>query len=183
MQSQKVQIEAYDLELRLLSEAVEVEYRWLRRIVKDGLSRRGGRLDRLTRHLGLPDGDYLWAADIKQFLPHPPKPEQLSTLKQKLAWPYAERLLDLLETGSHEYLKDLIDRLHKFHLSHPAGGSNYYGPANSDPLVGGERIQAVQDVRLVDPSESPRAEPASGMSPAATLADRIRSREKSAHAY
>lgn len=32
---------------------------------------------------------------------------------RRLNWAYAERLLDLLETGEHEYLKGLIDRLHE----------------------------------------------------------------------
>ena len=105
-------IRTYQIPLRELADEAEVEYRWLRRIVRDGLERRVGRLDRLAQTLRLPDGDYFWAPDIRRFLPPPPDPEELCGLKRRLNWVYAERLLDLLETGEHEYLKGLIDRLH-----------------------------------------------------------------------
>jgi hypothetical protein len=111
----------YNISLPDLANEIGVEYRWLRRIVSQGLARKVDRLDRLARHFGLPNGDYLWATDIERFLPAPPpKPEQLGTLKQKINWSHAQQLLELLETGQHEYLKGLIDQLHKTCLSNPA---------------------------------------------------------------
>jgi hypothetical protein len=114
-------IDAYGCDLHDLAEKAGVEYRWLRRIVRKGLERRVNRLDRVASYFGLPDGDYLWAREIKIYpLALPPKPDQLSTLKQKINWPHAQRLLELLETGKHEYLKGLIDELYRTCFSNPA---------------------------------------------------------------
>jgi hypothetical protein len=80
-----------------------------------------GRLDRVASYFNLADGDYFWATDIKKFLaPPPPKPDRLISMKQKINWPYAQRLLNLLETGQHDFLRELIDRLYAASLSAPA---------------------------------------------------------------
>jgi len=106
-------LRAFGVEVEQLAQEIGVEYRWLRRAVNDGLERRVPRLDRLARHFDLPDADYLWAKDIRKFLKGaPPHPEVLKTWKQNLNWCYAERLLDLLETGQTDFLKGLIDNLH-----------------------------------------------------------------------
>ena len=43
------------------------------------------------------------------------------SLKQKVNWPYADRLLNLLKSGEHEFLKGLIDRLHEASCSNQRG--------------------------------------------------------------
>jgi hypothetical protein len=106
-------LRTFGVEVRQLSQELGVEYRWLRRAVNKGLERRVPRLDKLAHHFGLPDGHYFWAEDITKFLETaPPRPEALKTWKQNLNWCYAERLLELLEAGKHDFLKELIDHLY-----------------------------------------------------------------------
>jgi hypothetical protein len=175
-------VATYDIDLNRLSKDLKLEYRWLRRIVKDGLARRVGRLDRLAKHLGLPDGDYLWAADIKRFLPPPPPTtEQLGTLKQRLHWPYAERLLDLLEAGDHEYLKALIDRLHGACFSRPVIGPSCES-GGVDPSIAGVNIQPPAAVGTEHPPAQSSPVAVERPIPGSSLARRIRSRRGSPEA-
>jgi hypothetical protein len=114
-------VNTYEIDLRALAKDTRVEYRWLRRIVREGLERKVDRLDRVASYFNLADGDYFWATDIKKFLaPPPPKPDRLISMKQKINWPYAQRLLDLLETGQPDFLRELIDRLYAASSSAPA---------------------------------------------------------------
>lgn len=164
--------------LRELADEAKVEYRWLRRIVRDGLERRVGRLDRLAQTLRLPDGDYFWAPDIRRFLPPPPDPEELCGLKRRLNWAYAERLLDLLETGDHEYLKGLIDRLHEACSVQRDRGVNPGEEALDRDLDSGPRTPGNSSEPAGPITESPVAvpDPDPGVPP---LARRTRGRSKS----
>jgi hypothetical protein len=80
---------------------------WFERVLKKGLSRvtpQGrDRLERVAGYFGLTYDD-LWRADLITFEVDRPRPDFRR---------YGEKLADLLASGKHEYLKDLIDTLHE----------------------------------------------------------------------
>ncbi len=107
-------LEYYEIREEDAHECFGVERRWFRRLLKQGLERRMPNLDKVARFFHLADGDYLWTKDIRRHLVKPPpRPDVLDSWTKRVSWPYAQRLLELLETGQHEFLKALIDGLHQ----------------------------------------------------------------------
>lgn len=119
----QILLDRYSIDDRRASKEIGVDGRWFRRLMKQGLSRRMPNLDKVAVFFGLPDGDYLWADDIERFLgPAPPRPETLDSLTQQMNWPFALRLLELLDTGRHDYLKGLVDGIHRIAFTEPIDG-------------------------------------------------------------
>jgi len=80
---------------------------WFERVVKRGLSnvtpKGRDRLEKVASFFGLSYDD-LWRPDLITFEVGQPRQEFQG---------YSEKLTDLLLSGKHEYLKDLIDSLHR----------------------------------------------------------------------
>ena len=101
-----------------VAERAKVSHDWLRQLSKRGLTqiREKNRepLDRLRQLFGLDSVDELWSATLI---------EELKTTHRRIAaispylrskdWGYARKVLTLLQTGDHDYLRGLIDSLYE----------------------------------------------------------------------
>jgi hypothetical protein len=99
---------------------IGVNRRWLRRLSSCGLARIDRRtrpdLEKIVRYFDLRGPEVLWEADLPQLRRQPAVDQQILGWREKVNWPYAQRLLELLETGDHEFLKGLIDSLYDSEL-------------------------------------------------------------------
>ncbi len=140
IQNMKTLLDFYKISEEDAHKRIGVDRRWFRRLLKQGLERRMPNLDKVAQYFNFSDGDYLWSKDISQFLVEPPpSPEALDSWTKQMSWPYAQRLLELLETGQHDYLKALIDGLHRMAFARGVMPGQGGGEAPSDA----ERIASV----------------------------------------
>jgi hypothetical protein len=106
-----------------VAKQIGAPYQWYRRVVTKGLVRISKEnrvyLEALVDLFRLGRIEDLWRPDLIRFdVETPgldPEADQHTQLawRQRELWPYAEKLGRLLASGKHEYLKDLIDRLHE----------------------------------------------------------------------
>jgi DNA adenine methylase len=100
------------------AEAIGVPYKWLRRAVSQGLGRPDQRnaphLQRVTTFFGLRRIDDLWRPSLVELRLAPDRgnKEPISTGHTRRS-ATLDKLDDLLATGQHDYLYDLIDDLHR----------------------------------------------------------------------
>jgi len=100
------------------AEAIGVPYKWLRRAVSQGLGRPDQRnaphLQRVTTFFGLRRIDDLWRPSLVELRLAPDRGNQESngTCHTRRS-ATLDKLDDLLATGQHDYLYDLIDDLHR----------------------------------------------------------------------
>jgi hypothetical protein len=90
--------------------------RWYVRLMAHGLARIDKRtcagLEHLVHLFGLRRVEELWDPNLERLRPRAGVDQKILSWSQKAHWPYAEKLLELLETGEHDFLKGLIDSLH-----------------------------------------------------------------------
>jgi hypothetical protein len=110
---------------RELADEIGVQWRWYRRLLGRGLSRIDKRylpsLKRITEffRLGRPQDpidcrvEELWNPRLDVLNHDLPKPAALESWRQRIDWPYAQKLLELLESGQHDHLRGLIDSLYR----------------------------------------------------------------------
>lgn len=110
---------------REVADDIGVQWRWYRRILGQGLARiyKDFRpsLERIADYFRLGDSlapiegrvEELWNPKLDALKRSPPKPAILESWRQKCDWPHAQKLLELLEGGQHDYLRGLIDSLHR----------------------------------------------------------------------
>jgi len=98
---------------------IGVDWRWFQRLLKQGLARIDSRfrpsLRQIATFFDLEGGDVdeLWNPKLPALRRPAPAPEELASWRQKRDWPYAKKLLELLETGQHDHLRSLIDSLYR----------------------------------------------------------------------
>ena len=111
-----------DLTRNQVAALIGAKYQWYRRIVTKGLSRirQGHRayLEELAKLFRLDRVEDLWKPDLIVFrvkrvgLPPQADPQEELEWYQEELVPIAKKLGQLLATGKHDYLKELIARLH-----------------------------------------------------------------------
>jgi hypothetical protein len=138
-------------------EVIGVERRWLRRVMKSGLRRIDRRshqhLKRVAHYFGLKRLEDLWEADLPGLKHQPAVDQQILSWSQKANWPYARKLLELLATGEHEFLKGLIDSLHTKELPNCEDGSG--AKVVPDEPASGPVPGLRRRIGRKDPSQSP----------------------------
>lgn len=102
-----------------------LESRWLKRLCGEGLGFASKKtLDRLVKladHFSLMHYTQLWRDDLLGVIGLPgPARAQVHALMQSPHWRHAERLVQLLGTGSHNHLASLIDDLFELELGRSA---------------------------------------------------------------
>ena len=106
---------------------IGVGRRWLRRASVCGLARIDKRtradLERVAHYFGLDGPEELWEADPPRLRRQPAIDRQALGWRDKVNWPYAMKLMELLEAGEHDFLKGLIDSLHASELRKVGGGA------------------------------------------------------------
>jgi hypothetical protein len=61
--------------------------------------------------------------DLPRLRRQPVLDDQVLGWREKVNWPYAKKLLELLEAGEHDFLKGLIDSLHASELFRAGAGA------------------------------------------------------------
>jgi hypothetical protein len=89
---------------------------WLRQLTRRGLKqKRGGSeeyLERLRRFFLLDSVDELWSPTLIPSLKQTERrAAQIHPFLRSKDWPYAKRIVELLQSGDYDFLRDLIDRL------------------------------------------------------------------------
>ncbi len=99
------------------AEALGVPYKWLRRAVSQGLARpdrrNAARLHLVTVFFGLRRIDDLWRPSLVELRLAPNRRDEANGTGQTQRSATLDKLSDLLGTGEHDYLYDLIDNLHR----------------------------------------------------------------------
>jgi hypothetical protein len=124
-----------------VAERCRISRRWYVRLLSNGLARIDKRtrpaLERLAHHFGLGRIEDFWDPKLDRLRQRAVVDEQILTWSTKVNWPYAKKLLELLESGEYEHLKGLIDTLHaleSLRVVHVAGAAS----APTRPENGGE---------------------------------------------
>ena len=116
------------------SQMVEIPEKWYRKLCNKGLAQvkgsSGERLQAIARFFGLPTMNHLWRDELIVF----------SLTKDAVPPNEAEftvKLVELLETGEHDYLRGLIANLHACHFSDkesPIFGRSDSGSSDEKPV-------------------------------------------------
>jgi hypothetical protein len=110
---------------------------WLRRATARGLARIDKRTEAdlvwVASYFGLAGPEEFWETDLPCLRHQPVVDRQVLGWREKVNWPYAEKLLELLETREHGFLKGLIDSLHTSVLSRPRRGVKEQAVVRAEP--------------------------------------------------
>lgn len=110
-------IQMQGLTLKKTADKIGAKYQWIRRIVTRGMVRiteeNRPYLNKLARLFQIGKIEDLWKPDLIEVTVQREGPALAEDLlREKKLVPYAQKLILLLASGKHEYLKELIDRLH-----------------------------------------------------------------------
>ncbi len=99
------------------AEAIGVPYKWLRKAVSQGLARpdrrNTDRLQQVAAFFGLTKFEDLWRPSLVQLRLAPDWSEEPNGTGQTRRSATLDRLSDLLASGQHDYLYELIEDLHR----------------------------------------------------------------------
>ena len=109
-------IQMKGLTLKKTADKIGANYQWIRRIVTRGMVRitdeKRPYLKKLARLFEISRIEDLWNPDLIVFKVKKDGPALTADWLEDELVPYAQKTILLLASGKHEYLKDLIDRLH-----------------------------------------------------------------------
>jgi hypothetical protein len=105
-----------ELTLKKTAEDIGADYQWIRRIVTRGMVRitedNRPYLQKLARLFEISKVEDLWNRDLIVFKVRQEGPALTDEGLPEVLVPYARKLILLLASGKHEYLKELIERLY-----------------------------------------------------------------------
>jgi hypothetical protein len=116
-------IQMKKLTLKTTADKIRANYQWIRRIVTRGMVRiteeNRPYLKKLARLFEISRIEDLWMPDLIVFKVRKEGPALTNEWLQDDLVPYAQKLIRLLVSGKHDYLMELIDRLHGTLLPEP----------------------------------------------------------------
>jgi len=109
-------IQMKGLTLKNTADKIGADYQWIRRIVTRGMVRiteeNRPYLKKLARLFEVSRIEDLWNPDLIVFRVKKDGPALTADWLEDELVPYAQKTILLLASGEHEYLKELIDKLH-----------------------------------------------------------------------